>query len=101
MKITIISIFVVSAGLAAMPADAVPYLLAMIAIVLIGGAPIVVPTALIVHFISRKIARRKASREFAAAYDAYKRAENDPYADATAIENWLIRCHNKLKSIKP
>ena len=46
--------------------------------------------------------KRKASCEFAAAYDAYKRAQHDPHAlDITGLESGLNRCLQNLKSVKP
>jgi type IV secretory pathway VirB3-like protein len=99
MKFSIITILF-GIALAAMPAQVVPYFLTMLAIVLCLS-PLVVMIAVPVHLASRNKARRKASREFTEAYHAWKRAEADPYADASTMQSIVERAYFRLRNIKP
>jgi hypothetical protein len=68
-------------------------------------APLII--AIIILYIVDNISalgkrQRHAVRDFASAYDAYKRASRDPHTlDASGLESWLHRSHQNLKSIKP
>lgn len=100
MKTTSISLTVIAACVCLMPSHAVPYLLVSILIVLIGGSPIAISMAIIIRFFTIRKARRKASEDFAEAYDAWKRAIST-CQESDAAESWLMRCHTKLNQIKP
>jgi hypothetical protein len=97
MKSTIITTaIIIAAGTAIEPA-----FLPLLAIGMLVAAPIATAIALPWHAMTMRRIRRKRGRDFAHAYDAWKRAEKDPHGDAghmlTVAECALYR----LREVKP
>jgi hypothetical protein len=99
MKATItITTVVFGTALVAMPSDAAPYFLAMLAICACA-MPLVLALALPVHALAMRRARRKAKRDFRDAYAAWKRALADPYTDASGLESATESALHRLRKL--
>lgn len=78
-----------------------PIFVPLLAVTVMGATPIAIAIALPVHAIARRKAARKAARDFAHAYDAWKRAEKDPHGDASHLLTVAECALYRLREVKP